>query len=164
MPGINLFTRDVEVTPRSTVDWWLALHIERGPMNMEVGYDFWWRQAEKIELCDFPTGWGIYDLCGDCEINPVSASCAAICQSISANRANCPKSDTEFVEIKCEDLNLASGATPRAISNSVYGALSMTGCMGGFPVLAGGGGSYEFGKGSSALDSFTIWFKMGMAY
>ena len=164
MPGINLFTRDVEVTPRSTVDWWLALHIERGPMNLEVGYDFWWRQAEKITLCDFPAGWGIYDLCGDCEMNPVSASCAAICQSISISRANCPKSDPEFVEIKCEDLNLASGATPRAISNSVYGALGWTGCMCNFPVLAGVGGSYEFGKGSSALDNFAIWFKLGMAY
>ena len=47
-PGINLLTFPVRVTPGNTIDLWTALHYEHCAWDVEVGYEFWWRQAEKL--------------------------------------------------------------------------------------------------------------------
>ncbi len=162
LPGINAFTQEVRATPRSVIDWWVALHYQWCQINVELGYDLWWRQKERIELCCFPQNIGIYDMVGDCNQNPVSASCAMICQSVSGD--NTAPSDTEFVTLTCDDINLDSGATPRAISNTIYAALGYDGMVCTYPSLIGIGASYEFGHDCTALDNWMLWIKMGMAF
>ncbi len=162
LPGINIFTQDVRVTPGSTIDWWFAFHYQRCQWNVELGYDLWWRAKERVELCCFPCNFGIYDLAGDCNINPVSASCAAICQSLGGT--NVPVSDDSFVAITCDDLNLNSGATPSALSNTLYVAIGYDGCLCDSPAFFGLGGSYEWGRNCDALDNWAVWIKLAMAY
>ncbi len=162
LPGINILTQDVFVTPGSTIDWWFALHYQRCQWNVELGYDFWWRAKERVELCKFPCNFGIYDLVGDCNINPVSASCAEICQSVTGS--NVPASDESFVAITCNDLNLNSGATPGALSNTIYAAIGYDGCVCDSPALIGLGGSYEWGRDCDALDNWAVWVKLAMAF
>ncbi len=161
MNGVNLFTQDANVTPGSVVDWWFALHIQRGNWTTELGYDFWWRQAEKIKLCDLPENWGIYDLTQTCVDNPLTASDARICQS---NVNNVPTPDADFVTLSASDINCATGATPRAYSNTVYGALGYDGELCNMPILLGAGGMFEFGEKLRAPHNFAIWAKMGVAY
>ncbi len=161
MNGINLFTQDAKVTPGSVVDWWLAMHIQRGNWAAEMGYDFWWRQAEKIQLCDLPENWGIYDLTQSCVDAPATASDARICQS---NVNNVPTRDAEFTQVTASDINCASGATPRAYSNTVYGALGYDGELCNMPILLGAGGMFQFGEKLRAPHNFAIWAKMGVAY
>lgn len=158
--GINLFTQRVEVTPGSTIDWWLALHYQQNQLNIELGYDFWWRRAEHITLCEpFPSGWGIYDIAGAYKGDPVTASDAHICQSIVNN---VPSSDTTFVEIISADLDLASGAAPRAISNTLYLAAAYNGYLSDSPAFIGVGGSYEWGR--QALSNVALWMRVGVAF
>lgn len=162
LPGINAFTQEVSVTPRGVIDWWVALHYQKCQVNAELGYDLWWRQQERVELCCFPQNLGIYDMVGDCQQNPVSASCAQICQTVAGD--NVAPSDTEFVELTCTDLNLNSGVTPRALSNTIYAALGYDGEVCEYPSLIGIGASYEFGSDCAALDNWMVWVKMGLAF
>jgi len=36
------------VTPRGTVDLWAAITLPVGNVIIELGYDFWWRQTERV--------------------------------------------------------------------------------------------------------------------
>lgn len=159
LPGINLLTQEVRVTPGSTVDVWLALHYQQCQWNVECGYDFWWRAKELIKLCSFPENFGIYDLAGDCTSNPVSASNARICQSIVNN---IPKSDASFVALTASDLDLNSGASPKALSNTLYLAAAYNGYLRNSPAFIGFGGSYEWGHKS--LSNWAVWLRCALAF
>lgn len=160
LPGINFLTQEVQVTPGSTIDWWLAIHYQHNQLNVECGYDFWWRREESIKLCgSFPSSIGIYDIAGDCAGNPVTASTARIYQSVVNN---VPPSDPTFVALLPEDLNLASGAAPRAISNTLYLALAYNGYLCDSPAFIGLGTSYEWAD--QALSNWALWMRFGVAF
>lgn len=159
-PAINILTQNVKITPRSTVDWWNALHYRQGPYHLELGYDFWWRQQELISLSCFPQGFGMYNLAGDCTVPPVvTASTATICQSTVGNE---PQADSTFVELTAQDLSLNSGALPRAFSNTLYIAGAYDGTVGATPVYIGGGASYERAHGS--FSNYALWVRAGAAF
>jgi hypothetical protein len=164
LPGINAFTQQVKVTPRSTIDWWLAAHYQHCQWNIEMGYDLWWRQQERVSLCCFPQNIGIYDINGDCSRNPQTASRALICQTVAGAGTNVAPSDATFVVVQCSDLNLNSGATPKTLSNTLYLAAGYDGDLCDCPALVGIGGSYEFGRNIVALDNWMIWIKMGLSF
>jgi hypothetical protein len=160
LPGINFLTQDVQVIPGSTIDWWLAIHYQHNQLNLELGYGLWWRSEESIKLCQtFPSSIGIYDIAGDCSGNPVTASTAHICQSVVNN---VPPSDATFVTITSADLDLASGAAPRAISNTLYLAVAYNGYLCDSPAFIGLGGSYEWGH--QALSNRAFWMRFGVAF
>lgn len=157
--GINFFTLPARVTPKSTIDWWIALHYAHAKWNVEVGYDFWWRQHEKVDICCLDPQWGIYDLAGAQDSHPVSASNARICQSTVGNVA---PSDATFVHIVLSDLNLASGAAAQAISNTFYVAGSYDGHLGRFPVFVGLGTSVELAH--NAFSNWACWVKATLSF
>jgi hypothetical protein len=160
LPGINFLTQEVQVIPGSTIDWWLAIHYQQNQLNLELGYDFWWRREERIKLCEsFPSDWGIYDIAGDCNRNPVTASTAHICQSVVNN---VPSSDATFTALTATDLDLASGAAPRAISNTVYLAVAYNGYLCDSPAFIGFGGSYE--SGNQILSNWALWIRCAVAF
>lgn len=159
-PAINILTLDAKITPRSTIDWWVALHYKQRNCNIELGYDFWWRQQELISLHCFPQGFGIYNLAGDCTIPPaVSASTATICQSTTGN---VPQADTTFVQLTAQDLNLNSGAMPRAYSNTVYLSAAYNGSIASHAVYIGAGASYE--RAHDAFSNYAVWLRVGMTF
>src|SRR3990167_192266 len=47
-PGINLFTREATVSPRSNFNLWSALHYKNDHFHFEAGYNLWVRSKEKI--------------------------------------------------------------------------------------------------------------------
>lgn len=162
LPGINAFTQQLNITPGSTIDWWLALHYQKCQYNIELGYDLWWRQQEHVELCCFPQNIGIYDIAGDCSRNPQTAHRATICETVTG--ANAASSDATFIKITCNDINLHSAATPKALSNTLYASFGYDGDLCDCPVIIGLGTSYEFGRNSAALDNWALWLKMGMSF
>lgn len=160
LPGINFLTQKAEIAPGSTIDWWLALHYQQNQVNVELGYDVWWRRKESIKLCcAFPSSVGIYDIAGDCTGNPVTASSARICQSVINN---VPPSDATFVSLTSADIDLDSGATPRAISNTLYLACAYNGYLRDSVAFIGCGGSYEWGH--QALSNWAIWMRFAVAF
>lgn len=168
-PGINLFSLKAKVQPGSTIDLWTALHWQCDccSLNVEVGYDFWWRQKEKICIKNcLPTGFGIFDIAGASDV-PQSASTANISQGpIGTNKA---VSDATFVELETSDLNLNSAAHPHALSSTVYAAFGWS-AFGwhayppDHPVLVDIGAQYEFAHNNAALSQWAVWMKLGLVF
>lgn len=189
LPGINFFTKEVSITPGSMVEMWTALSFNHCNWHLEVGYDFWYRQKEKISLANQDLGVGIYDIAFNPRIScPVSASCARICQSVPT-LSDAPVSDITFVTVKndenigtqgvrpgsdcsgidcsniCSYLNLNSAAHPKAYSSTVYAAISFDDCLCcEYPYMVGFGGQYEFAHGKSALSQYGIWLKTAISF
>ncbi|MEX0848769.1 MAG: hypothetical protein WD055_00910 [Candidatus Dependentiae bacterium] len=161
MPGINVFTQEAQITIQSRIDWWIALHYRHRSCDVEIGYNFWWQQKEKVQIYDFPKGYAIYDIVGDCMQQPTSASCAQICQSVINNA---PVSDPSCVKLSLCDLNIASGTMPRSLTNSVYAAFGYDGHFYGLPTLIGAGASYEVSTDNNALSNWCVWSKFGISY
>ena len=162
MPAINLLTLKSEVTPGSTVDFWLAAHYARCNWHLEVGYDVWWRQAEKICLgsCGIAPGYGIQTL-NVCPEGATTASTANISQSVRG--PNGVVNDPSFVPLTTQDLNLCSAAHPAAHSQTVYGAVAYDASLCGYHMMVGGGASYEF-DAHNALRQWTVWFAQGFEF
>lgn len=178
LPGINLFTFPVSVTPRSEVQLFAALHVEHCNWNFEVGYNFWYRQSEKICfgsskngccVCSkllpgqgtplgIPAGYGIFDMTQLCASTAVSASTANISQGLVP--PNVVVADPTFVQLTNSDLNFCSAAHPQAYSNKIYGAVGYDHDFGCHTALFGLGVSYEFAN-KNALDQWALWLNIG---
>lgn len=163
-PAANITTLKVNVKPRGTIQWWLAINYEYCNWNFELGYNLWWRQNEELELknnkCSvFPTTVGVFNVNG-CGLSALTASNATI--------TNPGTPDTTFVPITPANLNLLTAAAGRALSNKVYGALSWTGCACDcLEWITGFGGSYEFVSKHdkcNALQSWAVFGKMAIGF
>jgi hypothetical protein len=161
LPGVNFFTQKVEVTPRSTVQAWLALHYQRCNYDVELGYDFFWRQDEKLcpqDSCSdncrtcFDNTIGIYQL-GCPGQNCTSASTATIAQGPDQIVP-----DATFVTLTAQNLNIASGAAGKALSNKIYAAIAMNRHRSAHSDwFAAFGGSYEFVSNKYACTTLPGW-------
>lgn len=165
IPAINILTTDVNVTPRSVINFWTALHYERCGIGFEIGYNVWWRQREKVTLHEIPliNNLGIFDLAGAAVLNPTSASNANISQSIGG--INPIVSNPTFVTLTLADLNLHSAEHPRAVTHKVYGATDYRCCWCNKEVSFGFGGSYEFARPRrNALEQWAVFGKLGITF
>lgn len=165
MPGVNFFSIPVDVTPGSTVEFWTALHYHWCAWNFEAGYNLFWKDCEQICIkCPKDLGVGIYDLSGDCQGNPVSASEANITQTVVNAGTNVAPSDATFTTVKSSDLNLASGSSPRALSHTVYGAFSYNSEIWCMPVMLGFVGSYEFARCNTTFEQWGVYVKSAISF
>ena len=165
IPGINILTTDVNVTPRSEINFWTALHYERCSWDFELGYNLWWRQQEKVSLSQHPaiSSLGIFDLAGAGVLNAVSASTANISQGVGGT--NPVVSDATFVPLSITNLNLHSAEHPRALTHKLYAAFDYRNCWCDKPVLLGVGGSYEFARPrANALEQWAVFGKLGITF
>lgn len=137
-PAANVTTSSVNVNPRSTIQWWVALNYEYCNWDFEVGYNLFWRQKEKLKqnCIQLPNTIGVYNLNG-CGISQVAASDATMFDPGTA--------DIAFVPLTPSNINVPSGLAERLLTNKVYGAVSWDGCICDcFEWFAGFGGAYEF--------------------
>lgn len=169
-PGINFFTRNVEVTPRSSINLLGALHYQHNSIGFEFGYNFWWRQAEDVCLAD-----SCCERIGICDDVTTSTVCtdhttlskARICNGTSQFAQDAGKSpmvDASFVKIKDCDLDLCSATHPSAMSHKIYAAVSLDAHLFGCKNMFGFGGSYEFGDACSAMDNWAVWGKVSSSF
>lgn len=165
--AINLFSPCVRVEPRSTINFWTALHWEWCRFNAEFGYELWFRDCERIFLkntCGQSKNVGLFNLAGTCR-GSASASQAQISQGV--NGSNGLVGDRVFTAVSNSDLLLASGANSRVITHKLYGALGYNFCLCDSPALLGVGGSYEFARherGRGALEQWSVFAKLGLGY
>ena len=157
LPGINFFTQNIDVTPRSTVQLWLAMNYERCDYNLEAGYNFFWRQKETIACpCDLGATIGVYEL-GCPGPGCTSASTAKI-----SDGPNEITPDAAFVALTPNDLNLWSGAADTALSNKFYASVATHGtfcdCVDWNIAF---GGSYEFVNGDYRCATLPFWAVFG---
>ncbi len=168
LPGINEFTKKVSVTPRSELNLWTALHYEGNNHNFEFGYNLWFRQREKIEICDdLPNDKAIYDIRGVSASLPpaqlTSSSKANISQSTFA--PNLVPRDAAFTPLSENQLNTDSAAHDHTLTHKIYGGYSYDGLVvKELPALFGFNGSYEFDSRDTALSQWALWLVAGIGF
>lgn len=181
-PGINNFTYLVQVTPRSQVDFWTALHADWCNWNFEFSYNLFWRQKERICFPQtiggvtgfeqyYPVdtrsmGFGIYDISGATQSNAVSASQANISQTVPAAAVdgNVAPSDTTFVYETFGLLNKQSGAAPTALSSTLSAAIAYQRTVCCRPFMFGAGGLYEFSHKKGTIEQWGWYLKASLGY
>lgn len=181
-PAINYLTQSTEVTLRSVIDFWTALHYQHCNWNIELGYNLWWRQSEKvcIKRRDGDLGVGIFNLNNtppaptyvySTDIQtPGTASTATISQSRTLNGTGTNNVLTDlaitpasngialptFIQLNTANFNLTSASHPSCLTNKIYGALSYDIRRSCVPFNVGLGGSYEFAD-RKALSQWGVW-------
>lgn len=161
IPAISFLTMPVRVTSGNTIDIYLNLHYQHDKLGIELGYDFWWRQREKIHRKkSLPSGYGIQKL----NIYPFTATTASTANiSQSINGPNATIDDLIFVQLKNSDLNLNSAEHPSAHSQTVYTALSYRFDMSSCSIFLGFGSTFELGV-KNALKQWGVWFSNGITF
>ena len=169
-PAIDFFTFTTKVNPGNSFDLYLSAYWDTWTgWHAELGYDLWIRQAEKVALVDptlpFPAV-AIADLPGIAiGISPTSASTATISQgNRGPGYSNQIISDAFFTPIQVTDFNLASGAAPLSISNSIYGSVGYTKEMVHHLVRTGIGFAYERGHGINVPNNVSLWLTFNMMF
>lgn len=163
-PAINNLTFKTNVTPQSSFDLYLALHCKHKSWNFELGYDLWYRSAEKISLPNsFLSNVGIADLKGIAEQDPQSASTANISQGIQPG-INQMTSDPSFVPVTINDINLISGAQASSLSNSVYGSIGYMFDTKCHTMQVGLNAAYERGSSINVPDNVMTWLNIDIYF
>ena len=161
LPGINFFTRSVNITPRGMVDLFIAFHYDHCSWNFEAGYDFWWRQKERLCIRPCEQNIAIFDIDGVCPPGRTSASTASITAALPGPGG--PISDPVVTPFKNSDFNGRSAAHPAAYSSTIYGAFSYNFDI-CHPGMIGVGISYEFAHKNSALTQLGVWLKGAVCF
>lgn len=166
-PGINSFTKEVQVTPGQTLQVWSAFHYDRGASQLEIGYNFWLRTKEKVcrapcarvtlPCTDVPIG--IADL-QYCTVPVTTAHRATIHQSI--NGPDPVVNDAVFTPTTIDDLNVASGTNTRAVSNTLYASYGYQ--LVRLPMLFALNGSYEFSDSYGAVSQYALWASLEIQF
>jgi len=163
-PTINKVTFKTEVTPQSSFDLYLATRFNHNAWHMELGYDLWFRSAEKVALCCKQLPFvGIADLKGISAQSPQSASTANISQGVQAG-ANQMKSDTSFVPVTLSDIACISGAQASSLSNSVYGSVGYAFEVTCHTMQVGINVAYERGSSVNTPDNVTAWLNFDLYF
>ncbi|MFH1644420.1 MAG: hypothetical protein ABIA74_04570 [bacterium] len=151
----NLLTQNLKVTPESVVNLLLALHFSKNDfVNIEFGYNFWWKDKEKIKLKnEWIENMALLKING----NGVSTNQTISKTTIATDPVN-EQADTTKTPIKFEDLNFDSVTHPSTLSNKIYLSLGIEGNWKFNIFQTNLGASYEFGD-TKALSSWGIWLQ-----
>ena len=154
-PGINFFTRELDVRPESSLDLWAALHYRYSVFNIETGYSFWWKTKESVSLKE---PWPF-----DMSIS-AQASNTFFPSALISDAWGIPDPAEVFTKVKQSDLDLSSAEHKSASSHTIYGALSASGQLSNHPSQIGIGGSYEFASENTALSVWGIWLQASVGF
>ncbi|HTM05737.1 MAG TPA: hypothetical protein VL201_00690 [Patescibacteria group bacterium] len=169
-PGINIMTREVEVTPGFSHNMNSAIIYQSKGLAVEGGYNFFARRAEHIEFdCSFPETAAIKHALGLGRTNPLRdiSGTAFIETAIVSNAAvtmPVPLANYSQSIIGADDIDLASASTPCNLAHTVYGSLGYNWDEREYPMGVHFGGSYTFSNSNnSVVDRWTLWGKFTLS-
>jgi hypothetical protein len=159
-PGINVFTARVDVTPRSAATFNSAFVFDHYcGFVAEVGYNFYARDAEKVELCAWPFDPAFVDVNAGF-INPART----INHQFSLERPISATTEYAQGRITRADLDLSSASHPAFVSHTFYGSVGYDMDIFCIPTLAAVGASYEFSSNNAGPRRWLVWGKLAMSF
>ena len=166
-PGINTFTRRVNVSHGSIRDLNTAYIYKHGGLQLETGYHFFGRQSEQVRLVrEWEKGPAIASIINnnnDFIAGSVSRDNATIKEYLRIKNDSIGDQET-YRAIEESDLDLDSAAHPSVIAHTLYGTISYHCEIAKYPTYFGAGGSYEFSSNNDALERWMIWGRFGMYF
>lgn len=146
-PAANILTQSMRVEPGSLFDMMLALSFKSSGFVIDLGYNLYYKDEEKLWLKDWSDG--VYGI-------------AARNYSTSDFFA---EEHTVGGFLYEEDLDKSSCITPSQLTNKVFAGLGYQFDIAKrCPSFVGLGGSYEFANDNSALEQYALWLKFGISF
>lgn len=163
-PGINVFTRDVDVQPGISNTFNTAGVISGCGFNLEGGYNFFVRSADSVHLqCKWEEGPALKSYFGNGTTNPVrTISGDPLLEQISVLLA-----DYDSSIITESDLDLQSATHPCTIVQTLYASAAYNWDEFDHPIFLSAGASYSFTKSDQATQvvrRVTGWAKFGISF
>lgn len=167
-PGINMFTRELDVKPGYSLNTNTALVYYHKQYHMEVGYNFFARQAECLELaCEWNKEVALQHVIGAGNTTTVRDITGNFYLTDIGNTHNTaiPLANYLQATIVEQDLDLNSAAVPSQLVNTVYGTLGKRWDNCRCPKFVDFGASYMFAHNNNATPCrWTIWGKAGISF
>jgi hypothetical protein len=162
-PGINIFTRPVDVTPGFSHNVTSAITYSCKKIYGEIGCNVFARQDECLELaCSFPADVAFKALAGGGETSQIRNITG---KQVLDNAGQIALANYETTVLKESDLDLNSAASPAFMSYTLYGSIGYRCDDHKYPIVAALGGSYEGAvETNGAVDRWTVWGKLGFSF
>lgn len=157
----NVSTLDCKVTPRSTLNNFINLSYLYKNYNLKLGYNFWWRNSEKLKLKEnleqiyAITGMDIGDAG---EIDLVGYFNKA---TIKSDAGKNPQDN--FLALTNNDLDLSSGRIPSAFSNKFHASIGFDGNFADKKYWLNTGFSYEIKGKNSSLTNWNLFLQLSLS-
>lgn len=165
-PGINAFTQEVNVWPRSSFNANTSfVYKQNDGFIAEAGYSTYYRQEEEVKLaCPWLENIYIVGIDETDTSKFATESNATMrrylpSQGITIDILNGDPNTPNIIRVTEDDLDLRSAAHPCTISHAIWGAMGYQWDDLYIPFLLSGGGSYEFSTENLALHRWTMWLK-----
>lgn len=168
-PGVNVFTQEVKVDPGTARTYQSALIFNNESFQGELGYTFYARPAECVELtCEFPQGIAFKAINGLAGfVNRVQQIGNVFEDANSFNvAANISSEPTAYEDrtVGIGDLDFNSAAHPAMLTYIIYASMGNRWDDREYPLFIGGGGSYEFSKDNTGMTRWLLWAKVGFSF
>lgn len=166
-PGINTFSKRVNVSHGSVRDLNSAYVFKRGGLQIEAGYHFFGRQSEQVRLAkDWEEGPALASIINQNDVFIGGSISKNLCTINEYLRIGNDSVDGQEVyrTIKESDLDLESAAHPTVIAHTLYGTFSYHWKNCAHPKYIGLGGSYEFSSNNDALERWMLWARFGIYF
>lgn len=174
--GINVFTQDVEVSGRFQRTYNTAFVFNSSRFSAEVGYNFFARDAECVELCNWSGTVAFLDCQAQTDDQDGMSNYWHGVANASRTINTCNNSDDGDVPtanletyynnrvVKQADLDLNSAAAPCQNQHTLYANIGYRWDEANFPTFVSLGGSYEFSPDNAGLNRWFVWGKVGVSY
>ncbi|MCK4650613.1 hypothetical protein KAT08_00400 [Candidatus Babeliales bacterium] len=167
---INFLTQDLNVTPRSLVNFLLALHFKHNKFNLEIGSDIECRSTEKVRLKNgFSENIGIAFYNEGSPDTLIEGGAETYNRSYSAAKIDLPMiinpniADAGINIINADQLDLSSAKHSNILSFKFYLSTGFDGTINNKPFLLDIGGTYGIGSDNKILDYWNIWTKLNIS-
>lgn len=152
VPGVNVLTHKVRVSPHAIVDFTSSLRASRGRMQAELGFGLWAHGGDEIRITDTNPWIEEYQIAG-----ATSGQWAK-----DATLKNRGTDSATFTAIKATDLNLKSGSMLPAVIYRFHAYTNLQTENSKNKMHLGLGAFAEFPRNTSkALATYGIWLNAG---
>lgn len=164
-PGVNMFTREFEVTPGFMLNTNTAIVYYRSCWHLEAGYNFFAKQAECIQLaCDWTDPVALKHYNGVGLTTTTRNITGDVFLTDEFQHLAIPLEDYDQAVIPENLLDINSASAPSILAHTMYGALGQRWDHCEYPMMFDIGASYMFGHNSNATPRrWLVWAKFGVS-
>jgi hypothetical protein len=155
-PLANVSTMDVKVKPGSQIDGTFSFIYNNGGFTLDVGYNLFWKEAERVSLKTTCTGWQ------ENTFGVASRTYNAASDNFAAGNTLV---GTAAGFLMNSDLDTDKAATPAQLVHKLFAGVGYVAKSWEYPVMVGAGVGYEFPSSNrDAAEGYSIWAKAGVAF